>query len=57
VAEEEIFYLISGKGFVNDNGTEKEIGSGDAVLTSGASHSIENRGQEPLVLLAVILVW
>lgn len=58
VAEEEIFYLISGKGIFNDNGAEKEISAGDAALTGGgASHSIENRGQEPLVLLAVILVW
>ncbi|HEX2947413.1 MAG TPA: cupin domain-containing protein [Clostridia bacterium] len=57
-AEEEIFYIISGKAIVNDNGAMREAGSGDAILTgNGASHSIENIGQEPLILLAVILLF
>lgn len=56
--EEEIFYIINGKGLVNDNGTEREVAVGDAILTgNGASHSIENIGQEPLVLFAVILLF
>lgn len=58
LAEEEIFYIINGKGLVNDNGAEKEVAAGDAILTgNGASHSIENIGQEPLVLVAVILLF
>lgn len=58
LAEEEIFYIIGGRGSVNDNGTVREVVAGDAVLTgSGASHSIENCAAEPLVLLAVILVF
>ena len=58
VAEEEIYYILNGKGFVNDNGIEREVSAGDAVLTGdGASHSIENRGNVPLELLAVILVY
>lgn len=57
-AEEEIYYIISGKGIVNDNGTEREISAGDAVLTGDrASHSIENREKTPLQFLAVILVY
>jgi len=49
VGEEEIFYIISGKGLVNDNGTITEVGPGDAVLTgNGASHSVEAVGDEPL---------
>lgn len=57
-AEEEIFYIMSGKGLVNDNGSIREVAAGDAVLTgNGASHSIENTGREPLVLLAVILLF
>ena len=58
LAEEEVFYIIGGKGLVNDNGTVKEVATGDAILTgNGASHSIENIGQEPLVLVAVILLF
>lgn len=58
VNEEEIYYIIEGKGLVNDNGTEREVVTGDAVLTGGgASHSIENRWDEPLVLMAVILLY
>lgn len=56
--EEEVFYIIGGSARVNDNGVEKTVGAGDAVLTGGgASHSIECVGQEPLELLAVILTW
>lgn len=58
VAEEEIFYIINGKGIVNDNGTEREVSAGDAVLTgNGGSHSIENKENMPLQFLAVILVY
>jgi len=58
VGEEEIFYIISGKGLVNDNGTITEVGPGDAVLTgNGASHSVEAVGDEPLVMMAVILLY
>lgn len=58
VAEEEIFYIINGKGIINDNGIEREVSAGDAVLTGdGASHSIENKENVPLILLAVILVY
>jgi len=58
VNEEEIFYIIKGKGNVNDNGMEREVLEGDAVLTGGgAVHSIENTGVEPLEMLAVILMY
>lgn len=56
--EEEIFYLISGKGRVNDQGTVKELKAGDALLTGGGNgHSIENIGEQPLIFLAVILLY
>lgn len=56
--EEEIYYIISGKGLVNDNGTIREVSAGDAVLTgNGASHSIENCEDVPLVMIAVILLF
>lgn len=58
VDEEEIFYIIAGKGLVNDNGTQKEVNAGDSVLTgNGGSHSIECIGNEPLQMLAVILLY
>jgi len=58
VAEEELYYILSGKGIVNDNGEVREVSAGDAVMTgNGASHSIENREDVPLLLLAVILVY
>jgi mannose-6-phosphate isomerase-like protein (cupin superfamily) len=57
-AEEEVFYIISGTGEVNDAGAVSRVVAGDAVLTGGgASHSIANPGSEPLDLLAVILTY
>ncbi len=56
--EEEIFYIIKGKGKINDNGTIKEVSVGDSILTGGgAAHSVENNGDEPLEMLAVILLF
>jgi len=58
IDEEEIYYILQGKGTVNDNGELKEVTAGDAVLTGdGAGHSIENTGTDPLVLMAVILTY
>lgn len=58
VDEEEIFYIISGNGSLNDNGTTIKVGAGDAVITgNGASHSVEAVGEEPLVMMAVILLY
>jgi mannose-6-phosphate isomerase-like protein (cupin superfamily) len=56
--EEEVFYILSGSGVVNDNGTSARVGPGDAVLTGGgAGHAIENQDDEPLELMAVILQY
>lgn len=56
--EEEIYYIISGNGTVNDNGLLQDIGPGDALKTGGGeSHSITNTGVDPLVLIAVILLF
>ena len=56
--EEEIYYVLSGQGEVNDNGNVQVVGPGDAILTGGgASHSIVNTGTEPLEILAVILLF
>ncbi|HBF36690.1 MAG TPA: cupin [Firmicutes bacterium] len=56
--EEEIFYFVSGMGRVKDQDEWKEINIGDALVTGGGKgHSVENIGNVPLVLMAVILVY
>ncbi len=51
-----MFFIIAGRGTVNDNGVKTPVGPGDAVLTGGGmGHAIENTGSEPLELMAVIL--
>lgn len=56
--EEEIFYILSGKGEVSEGGPVSAVEPGDAVLTGGgAGHSIANAGPDALELLAVILVY
>jgi mannose-6-phosphate isomerase-like protein (cupin superfamily) len=56
--EEEIFYILSGRGEVGEGGPATPVQPGDAVLTGdGAGHSIANAGPDPLELLAVILVY
>jgi mannose-6-phosphate isomerase-like protein (cupin superfamily) len=55
-AETEYFLIVSGSGAVNDNGVERNIKAGDAVITgNGTSHSVKNTGTVPLVMHAVIV--
>lgn len=56
--EEEIYYFITGRGKVLDQDEVREVGPGDALLTGGGKgHAIENTGSEPLVIMAVILLY
>ncbi len=56
--EEEIYYILSGKGVVDDNGKIVDVEPGDAVKTgNGEFHSIKNNGDIPLVFMAVILLF
>lgn len=56
VEETEFYHILSGKGFIDDDGTEKQIVEGDTVVTgNGAGHSIRNEDDEPLAFLAVIV--
>ena len=51
----EIYYILSGKGRYNDNGTEVILGPGDsAVSYDGQSHCMTNDGPAPLRFLAVM---
>jgi mannose-6-phosphate isomerase-like protein (cupin superfamily) len=56
--EEEIYYILQGKAVVNDNGNISEVTAGDAVLTgNGGYHYIENKEEEPVVMIAAILLF
>ncbi|KJS23558.1 MAG: cupin [Clostridiaceae bacterium BRH_c20a] len=52
----ETYYILSGEGTVNDNGTIKVVQAGDLVYTPhGESHSLENTGTTDLEFIALIL--
>ena len=53
--EDELFYVISGRGLVDDGENPQGVVPGDSILTrSGETHSLLNPGEEDLVVLAVI---
>ena len=57
-SEEEVYYILRGRARVMDDGQERELEPGDAVLTGGGrSHAIANAGDEPLEFMAVILTY
>lgn len=50
--EDEIYYVLSGRGMMTIDGKEFEVGPGDAVLTRpGSSHGLKQIGKEELVIL------
>ena len=54
--DNETYFIVSGQGRFNDNGTWKEVKSGDVLFTNdGEGHSLENTSNEPLVFMALIL--
>ena len=56
--ETEYFIFTDGTGMVNDNGTELPVQRGDIMITGeGASHSVTNTGQVPLVFIAFIVTY
>ncbi len=56
--EEEVYYIISGSGFVTEDERKFPVAAGDTVLTgNGAGHAVEATGTEPLVILAMIMVY
>lgn len=53
--DEEVYFIISGKGVFSEDGISTDVGPGDTSVTlNGHSHSLLNTGDEPLVFLAVI---
>jgi mannose-6-phosphate isomerase-like protein (cupin superfamily) len=58
LTETEYYIIEKGRGTVNDNGVDKEIGPGDVIVTGGGeAHSIRNTGTEDLEFLAVIVTY
>lgn len=50
--EDEIYYVLSGRGLMTIDGREMEVGPGDAVLTRpGTSHGLKQLGREDLVIM------
>ena len=56
VGDGEIYYILSGRGEYNDNGTVTTVAAGDVTLCPpGEGHGILCVGEEPLELIALIL--
>lgn len=54
--ESETYYILSGKGDYNDNGTVRLVKAGDITYTpNGCGHGLENTGDENLVFMALII--
>lgn len=54
--EVEFFYILKGEGVFCDNGEEVVVRPGDFCVTGHCdSHGMENRGSEPLEMIALIL--
>ncbi len=52
----EVYYILSGTGLYNDNGTEVTVNAGDVTICpEGECHGILNNGTEDLVFMALIL--
>ena len=51
-AEDEIYYVLSGRGVMTLNGKSFDVGAGDAILTRpGSSHGLKQAGADDLVIL------
>jgi mannose-6-phosphate isomerase-like protein (cupin superfamily) len=56
--ETEYYIILSGTGEVDDDGTPRAVKAGDSIITgNGASHSIRNTGNTPLVFHAIIVTY
>jgi mannose-6-phosphate isomerase-like protein (cupin superfamily) len=52
--EDEVYYVVSGKGLMRVNEDSFEVNPGDGILTRpGSSHGIENIGKENLEIIIV----
>jgi len=56
---EEIYFILSGTGNMSVDDDTRPVGPGDAIwIPTGASHSLHNTGDKPLIILVVASpVW
>ena len=55
--ESEMYYILSGEGIYDDNGTEYEVHPGMVTHTpSGKGHGIKNTGEDMLKFIALIIL-
>jgi len=54
--ESETYYILSGNGIYNDNGSPRPVQAGDITFTSdGHGHALDNAGDKDLVFMALII--
>lgn len=54
--ETEFYYMLRGEAVFSDNGTEVVLRAGDISATGyGEGHSLENRSQDPVEIIALIV--
>jgi mannose-6-phosphate isomerase-like protein (cupin superfamily) len=52
--EEEIYFILEGRGIMTVDDEEREVSAGDMVLTRpGSSHGLRNHSEAPLRMLAL----
>ena len=50
--EDEIYYVLSGRGVMTIDGNSFDVGAGDAILTRpGSSHGLKQAGPDDLVIM------
>lgn len=55
--ETEFYYIIKGEGVFSDNGKEVVVRPGDVCVTGGGEgHSMENRTEEPMEMIALVIM-
>ena len=55
--ESETYYILSGEGEYDDNGTKRQVKAGDMTYTpDGCGHGLKNTGLNNLVFMALIIL-
>lgn len=55
IEDEEIYYILKGRGRVIDDDVVEEVGPGDAIVTgAGSKHALENIGKDELEFIGVV---
>lgn len=55
IEDEEIYYILKGKGRITDDDIIEEVGPGDAAVTgAGSKHALENIGEDELEFIGVV---